>query len=49
MDEQIREHLERSLIDRLKMLDDARRFGIMARRAIIAAEAREPDNSKSSG
>ena len=39
-DEQIREHLARPLVARLQMLDEARRFCIMGRRAMIAA-ARE--------
>jgi len=43
-DEQIREHLARSPLERLKMLDEARRFGIMGRRAMIAAELRGPQS-----
>ena len=37
-DEQIREHLARPLAARLQMLDEARRFCIMGRKAMIAAE-----------
>jgi len=32
-DEQIREHLARSPLDRLRWLDEARRFTLMARKA----------------
>ncbi len=37
-DEQIREHLARPLIARLRMLDEVRRFSLIARRSIIATE-----------
>lgn len=36
-DEQIREHLARSPLDRLRWLDEARRFSVMARRAALGA------------
>lgn len=39
-DEQIREHLARPLVARLQMLDEARRFCLMGRKAMIAAERR---------
>jgi len=38
-DEQIREHLARSPLDRLRWLDEARRFSVMARRAALSAAA----------
>jgi hypothetical protein len=38
-DEQIREHLARSTLDRLRWLDEARRFSAMARRAALSAAA----------
>jgi len=38
-DEQIREHLARSPLDRLRWLDEARRFSLMARRAALGAAA----------